>query len=89
MILILFFLIVDKEFFKKTIKSWGGELIEPEYTKCISTTELVEQINYAGTTPDLRRKSLKKLIELKPMLKMLEAHNGLTALIVEKTNYKD
>jgi len=74
---------------KKIIKSWGGELIEPEYTKSISTTELVEQINYAGTTPELRRKSLKKLIELKPILKMLEAHNGLTALIVEKTNYKD
>ena len=47
---------------KDTLNQWGGKLIEPEYTKGISTTEIIDQINYAGTTPDLRRKSLKKLI---------------------------
>ena len=73
---------------KDTLNQWGGKLIEPEYTKGISTTEIIDQINYAGTTPDLRRKSLKKLIKLKSIVRILEAHNGLTALIVEKTDYK-
>ena len=49
---------------KDTLNQWGGKLIEPEYTKGISTTEIIDQINYAGTTPDLRRKSLKKLMTI-------------------------
>ena len=31
-------------------------------------------------------KTLKRLIELKPIVRILEAHNGLTGIIVEKTN---
>ena len=36
-----------------------------------------------GTTPDIRRNKLRRLLNAKPLLRFLEAHNGLTALIVE------
>ena len=71
------------------LKVYGGELVEPKYTKDISSTEIVNQLNYIGTTPDIRRKSLKRLLEVKPYLRFLESHNGLTALIVEQTKIKN
>jgi phosphoenolpyruvate mutase len=39
-----------------------------------------------GTTPDIRRRRLRRLIDAKPVVRVLEAHNGLTGLIVEKTS---
>ncbi|ETJ32226.1 Phosphoenolpyruvate phosphomutase, partial [human gut metagenome] len=38
-----------------------------------------------GITPQMRMKSLKELIYSKKPVRILEAHNGLTGLIVEKT----
>tara|TARA_Y100000310_G_C20697653_1_gene826849 strand:- start:1824 stop:3122 length:1299 start_codon:yes stop_codon:yes gene_type:complete len=67
-----------------TISTWSGELIEPEYTKDISSTEISEKLNEVGTTPEKRIKTLRKLIELKPIVRVLEAHNGITGRIVEK-----
>jgi phosphoenolpyruvate mutase len=68
-----------------TIKKWHGKLIEPPYTKGISSTLLIEDVNRKGVTPEHRRIILKKLIELKPIVRVMEAHNGLSALVVEKT----
>lgn len=65
------------------LKEWNGELIEVPYTKSISTSEIVAEMNRIGTTPEKRKGALKKLIELKPIVKLLEVHNGLTGLIVE------
>jgi len=67
-----------------TLKSWGGELIEIPYTKGISSSQLHEAIKEIGTTPDIRLKSLKRLIEAKKIVRLLEAHNGLTGLIIER-----
>jgi len=67
----------------KTLNEWGGKLVEPEYTKGISSTQLHARKKEFGVTPDMRRKRLKKLIELKPITRIIEAHNGLTALIGE------
>ena len=36
-----------------------------------------------GTTPDYRLKMLRRLLDAKPLVRILEAHNGLTGLIVE------
>ena len=47
--------------------------------------KLHNHLKEIGTTPDVRRKMLKRLIESKPIVRVLEAHNGLTGLIVEKT----
>jgi phosphoenolpyruvate mutase len=70
-----------------TLKEWNGELIEIAYTKGISSTQLHTSLNEIGTTPEIRQKKLKRLIECKPIVRVLEAHNGLTGTIVENVSY--
>lgn len=69
----------------ETLKKWQGELIEVPYTEGVSISKLDEAIQRVGTTPQVRLKRLKKILEIKPVTRILEAHNGLTGLIVEKT----
>lgn len=68
-----------------TLKQWGGELIEVPYTKGISSTGLNQALKEVGTTPQIRIKRLKRLINAKSIVRIIEAHNGLTGLIVENT----
>ncbi|NLZ92648.1 MAG: phosphoenolpyruvate mutase [Firmicutes bacterium] len=68
-----------------TLKQWGGQLVEVKYTEGVSITQLDEAIHKIGTTPSTRLHRLRRLLEIKPQIRVLEAHNGLTALIVEKT----
>lgn len=70
----------------ETLKEWGGELVEPAYTPGVSTTDLVLRSKGLGTTPDLRRRRLKQLLASKDLIRVLEAHNGLTGLIVETSS---
>jgi phosphoenolpyruvate phosphomutase len=63
---------------------WGGELVEPEYTEGISSTDLISAVKAQGITPGKRMKTLRRLINVKPVVRILEAHNGLLCLIVEK-----
>jgi phosphoenolpyruvate phosphomutase / 2-hydroxyethylphosphonate cytidylyltransferase len=42
-----------------------------------------------GTTPEIRMKRLKRLMGAKESVRILEAHNGLTGLIIEKTKILD
>lgn len=65
------------------LAEWGGELIEPTYTQGISSTLLNKAMKQIGTTPDVRLKTLRRLIEAKDIVRVIEAHNGLTARIVE------
>ena len=65
------------------LAEWGGELVEPTYTEGISSTKFHENLKVIGTTPDIRRQRLRRLLEVKPLLRALEAHNGLSALVVE------
>lgn len=65
------------------IKEWGGELIEVPYTQGISSTQLNHAIREIGTTPDIRRATLRRLINSKDIVRIIEAHNGLTGLIAE------
>lgn len=70
------------------LKDWDGELIEVEYTKNISSTLLNKSLKEIGTTPEIRMKTLRRLIDAKDIVRILEAHNGLSGLIVENTKYK-
>lgn len=67
------------------LSKWGGELIEVPYTKDISSTKLNEKLKEVGTTPEIRMKRLKRLFESKPIIKIIEVHNGLTGLLAENT----
>lgn len=73
----------------EVLKEWNGRLIEPEYTKDISSTQLIREMLEVGITPEIRLKKLRKLLELKPIVRFLEVHNGLTGRIVEKTQIID
>ncbi len=68
---------------------WGGKLVEPEYTEGISSTDLISAVKSKGITPGSRMKTLRRLIDSKTFVRILEAHNGLTGLIVEKTKIQN
>ena len=81
---------VQKEVRQKvinTLSKWGGELIEIPYTKGISSTQLHNSLKEIGTTPEIRQKKLRRLIENKSIVRILEAHNGLTGIIAETVSY--
>ena len=66
-----------------TLKEWDGELVEVPYTEDVSIDQINNIIKSAGSVPESRRSKLKKLISLKPIVRTMEAHNGLSALVVE------
>lgn len=67
----------------EALKKWGGKLVEPKYTEGVSSTMLNAVVREVGTTPHVRRKRLRRLLEVKKLLRVIEAHNGLTGLIAE------
>lgn len=67
----------------EVLAEWGGTLVEVGYTHGISSTQLHATMKQVGTTPDVRLKRLKRLLAVKPLVRALEVHNGLSALIVE------
>jgi len=69
-----------------TLKKWSGKLIEFSYTKNISSTEIKQRIIKTGTTPEIRKSKLRRLIEAKDITRILEAHNSLSGLIIENIN---
>lgn len=69
----------------KVMNDLGGKVIEIPYTKGISDSSLKNEIASIGVTPQIRLSSLRRLIAAKPVVRILESHNGLTGLIVEHT----
>jgi phosphoenolpyruvate phosphomutase len=68
----------------EALREWGGELVEPEYTPEVSSSQLLAQDNLRGTTPGQRLRRLRRLLEVRPLVRVLEVHNGLSALIAER-----
>ncbi len=67
----------------KTLKEWSGKLIEPKYTKNISSSLIKNKILEIGTSPQNRISRLKRLMSSKNIVRILESHNSLTGLIIE------
>lgn len=65
------------------LKQWGGELVEPKQLPGISSVSLNQAIREVGTTPQMRLGMLRRLVEAKPLIRIIEAHSGLTGLIAE------
>ncbi len=65
------------------LSEWGGKLIEPSYTEGISSTQIKKALLEVGTTPDIRRERLRRLLNAKSIVRVMEAHSGLSGLIVE------
>ena len=82
-----------KEGFQKPIRDevvsilaeYGGQLVEFPYSKNDKYEEIEKQSRAQLSMPDFRRGRLKKLINMKGTVTAMEAHSGITGLIVEKT----
>lgn len=82
-----------KEGFQKPIRDevchvlseYGGELVEYPYSNSPKYKELDANHRAEVSMPDIRRGRLRKLINMKGLVTALEAHSGITGLIVENT----
>lgn len=70
---------------KELLKSYGGELVDVPYTYNDRVKKIDMRLRERLAMPEYRRKRLRQLIKMEPIVKAMEAHNGLTGLIVEKT----
>ncbi len=72
------------------LASYGGRLVEFPYANEDKYKELEKQARYNLSLPDVRRARLKKAIAMKGTITAMEAHSGITGLIVEQsTVYKN
>ena len=69
----------------RVMNELGGEVIEVAYTRNENVKKIDDRIKDKLSMPEFRRKRLKQLIEMTPIVKTIEAHSGLTGLIAEKT----
>lgn len=66
------------------LKEWEGQLVEPKYTPEVSSTKLIEALVRVGTTPEKRMRTLRRLLDSKSIVRILEVHSGLCGQIVER-----
>ena len=67
------------------LNEYGGELIEVSYTYNAKVRKIDNIIKEKLAMPEFRRKRLRQLLTMRPIVKTLEVHSGLTGLIAEKT----
>ena len=70
---------------KEKLEAMGGQLIEVPYTSSERVRKIDRQLREKLAMPEYRRKRLRQLIGMCPVVKAIEAHSGLTGLIAEKT----
>lgn len=68
-----------------TLAKWGGELIEVPYTFNENVQKIDRNVRAKLAMPEFRRKRLRQLLNMRPVVKAIEVHSGLTGLIAEKT----
>ncbi len=71
----------------ETLKEWGGKLVEIPYTGGISSSAIQKELKETGVTAESRLKGLKRILAVKPCMRVIEAHNGLSGLIAENTSF--
>lgn len=69
----------------KNLKKYGGELIEVPYTYNETVARIDDNMREKLAMPEFRRKRLRQVLTIRPIVKALEVHSGLTGLIAEKT----
>lgn len=67
------------------LSQWGGELIEVPYTYNEKVKKIDNIMKDKLAMPEYRRRRLRQLFKMRPIVKALEVHSGLTGLIAEKT----
>ena len=67
------------------LKQYGGELVEYPYSHDEKYVVLDNNARANLSLPDMRRGRLKKALDMKGLITAMEAHSGITGLIVEAT----
>ena len=67
------------------LNTYGGKLVEFPYASDEKYRELQKRERAELAMPDVRRGRLRRLLEMKGLVTVMEAHDGLTGLIVENT----
>ena len=70
---------------EELMKNYGGQIVDIPYTYNEKVHKIDLQLREKLAMPEYRRKRLRQLIKMTPVVKAMEAHSGLTGLIVEKT----
>ncbi|MCR5466238.1 MAG: phosphoenolpyruvate mutase [Lachnospiraceae bacterium] len=70
---------------EKLVSAYGGQIIDVPYTYNENVKKVDQRLREKLSMPEYRRKRLRQLLEMAPVVKTMEAHSGLTGLIVEKT----
>ena len=69
----------------KVLAEYGGKLVEYPYSSDPKYKQLDATLRAELAMPDMRRGRLRKLLAMKGLVTAMEAHSGITGLIVEKT----
>ena len=69
----------------RLLEQYGGELAEVPYTYNENVKKIDQRLKEKLSMPEYRRRRLRDLINMCPIVKTIEAHSGLTGLIAEKT----
>ena len=76
-----------KEKIEALLQQYGGELVEFPYTDKSEYEVFDRQVEQLRYMPEVRRGKLRRALQLTDRpLRVLEAHNGITGLIVEKAH---
>lgn len=69
----------------KLLETYGGELVEVSYTYNPEVKKIDQQLKEKLAMPEYRRRRLRQLLQIRPIVKAIEVHSGITGLIAEKT----
>lgn len=70
---------------EKLLGEYGGQIIDVPYTYNENVKHIDAKIKEKLAMPEFRRKRLRQLLKIRPVVKAIEVHSGLTGLIAEKT----
>lgn len=68
-----------------TLADYGGSLVEYPFSNDQKYADIEKRTRTELSSPDMRRGRLKKILSMKGIVTAMEAHSGLTGLIVENT----
>ena len=70
----------------QALETYGGKLIEIPYTKGVSSSAMLREVLSLGVTSEVRKGTLKRLLECKQYITLLETHSPISAIIAEKAS---
>lgn len=70
---------------EQLISEYGGKIIDVPYTYNENVKHIDDKVKAKLAMPEFRRRRLKQLLSIRPIVKAIEVHSGLTGLIAEKT----